>query len=298
MSRPLGRGLQGAVDTRCINMALCLLYMAPSKCTSRTRWSCFEDNDFDWEVSSAFNGVRLKPNRWPRAGSRTPAMPHIDFSMAQSSIAPVVGDVAEGLEAPVQVLYLSILLALLSAAAFAVVRQVLVQREMDERSKVLGELIRTGDAVSEDYFELGVVLARKRLYTQALKNYLKAIKLWQGDTTELAQVPRTFSSLLQHSGAPPCPQADDGSVQVHNAMGFCYGNMDKQGDAIREYTKATELQPGYVTAWNNLGDVLEKEGRWKEALPVYESAFELDPDNETSKMAVERLRTRAARVSV
>ena len=93
-----------------------------------------------------------------------------------------------------QLLYLSILLALLSAAAFAVVRQVLVQREMDGRAKDLGELIRTGDAVSEDYFELGVVLARKRLFTQALKNYVKAIKLWQGDETELAQVRSCCSS--------------------------------------------------------------------------------------------------------
>lgn len=101
---------------------------------------------------------------------------------------PVVTQVAEGLEAPVQLLYLSLLLALLSGAAFAVVRQVLVRREMDERSKVLGELIRTGDATSEDFFELGVVLARKRLYTQALKNYTKAVKLWDGEDVELAQV--------------------------------------------------------------------------------------------------------------
>ena len=50
-------------------------------------------------------------------------------------------------------------------------------------------------------------------------------------------------------------------MQVHNAMGFCYVNMNKIEDAIREYKKATELQPGYVTAWNNLADVYEKENR-------------------------------------
>jgi len=119
--------------------------------------------------------------------------------------------VAEGLEAPVQLTYLSLLLALLSGAAFAVVRQVLVRREMDERSKVLGELIRTGDATSEDYFELGVVLARKRLYTQALKNYTKAVKLWDGEDVELAQVcqplhPSHHQILLLpvHPGACRC----------------------------------------------------------------------------------------------
>lgn len=101
---------------------------------------------------------------------------------------PVFPDFAEGLEAPVQLAYLAFLLVILSGAAYVVVKQVLNRREMDERSKVLGELIRKGDAVSEDYFELGVVLARKRLFTQALKNYTKAVKLWDGEEVELAQV--------------------------------------------------------------------------------------------------------------
>lgn len=100
----------------------------------------------------------------------------------------MLGAMAEGLEAPVQIVYLSFLLVILSGAAFIVVRQVLMRREMDERSKVLGELIRTGDAESEDYYELGVVLARKRLFTQAMKNYTKAVKLWNGEEVELAQV--------------------------------------------------------------------------------------------------------------
>jgi hypothetical protein len=56
-------------------------------------------------------------------------------------------------------------------------------------------------APAQDYFELGVILTRKRLYTQATKNLEKAKKLWDGEESELAQ--------------------------VHNALGFCYFNMDK-----------------------------------------------------------------------
>ena len=81
-------------------------------------------------------------------------------------------------------------------------------------------------------------------------------------------------------------------------MGYCYQNTTKPGDAIKQYQQATQLQPGYVTAWNNLGDVLEKQGRWKDALPAYESAFELEPNNETARLAVERLRTKATRMGV
>ncbi len=41
---------------------------------------------------------------------------------------------------------------------------------------------------SQDYFELGVILTRKRLFTQATKNLEKAKKVWDGEENELAQV--------------------------------------------------------------------------------------------------------------
>ena len=97
-----------------------------------------------------------------------------------------------------QLLYLGLLAVLLVGGASSVVRQILRQRQMDERSKELGELIRTGDAVSEDYYELGVVLTKKKLFTQALKNYTKAIKLWEGDETELAEVRSEYMNVLQY----------------------------------------------------------------------------------------------------
>ena len=40
----------------------------------------------------------------------------------------------------------------------------------------------------QDSFELGVILLRKKLYTQAVKNLEKARKSWEGDSGELAQV--------------------------------------------------------------------------------------------------------------
>lgn len=32
---------------------------------------------------------------------------------------------------------------------------------------------------------------------------------------------------------------------------------------MAEYRRAVELQPGYVTAWNNLGDAYEKLKSWR-----------------------------------
>mmetsp|Transcript_29179 Transcript_29179/g.73314 ORF Transcript_29179/g.73314 Transcript_29179/m.73314 type:complete len:254 (-) Transcript_29179:377-1138(-) len=152
-------------------------------------------------------------------------------SRQPASITTPIWDVADGLESPIQGFYLFTLLSVLVIGAFLVVRQVLVRNELEETIKVLGERKRRGEATAEDYFELGVVLVRKKLYTQATQNLRNAQKMWDGEPEELAQ--------------------------VHNAIGFSFFNMGKYDDSVKEYKKAVELQPGYVTAWNNLGDAFE-----------------------------------------
>ncbi len=58
-------------------------------------------------------------------------------------------ELAEGLETPIQLMYLLTLLGFLAGGAFLVVRQVLIRRELDEAAKALGERIRTGEATCE-----------------------------------------------------------------------------------------------------------------------------------------------------
>ena len=132
-----------------------------------------------------------------------------------SAMHPVLGDLSEGLETPVQLLYLLTLLVVLVAGAFLVVRQVLVRNELEETIKVLGERKRRGEATAEDYFELGVILVRKKLYTQATQNLRKAQELWDGEPEELAQ--------------------------VHNAIGFSAFNMGKYETAVEEYQQVLGL---------------------------------------------------------
>lgn len=55
----------------------------------------------------------------------------------------------EGLETPIQLIYLFTLLGFLAVGAYLVVRQVLIRRELDEGAKGLGERIRTGEATCE-----------------------------------------------------------------------------------------------------------------------------------------------------
>ncbi|KAK9826087.1 hypothetical protein WJX81_000843 [Elliptochloris bilobata] len=184
-------------------------------------------------------------------------------------MVPAVDSIADGLEAPVQLLYLLTLLGFLVVGAFLVVRQVLVRRELEEAAKVLGERIRTSEATSEDCFELGAILLRKKLYTQATKNLERAIKLWDGAPEELAQ--------------------------VHNALGYAYLSMDRAELAVTNFRRAVDLQPGYVTAWNNLGDALERRQEWAGALDAYERSLSFSPDNRVARTRADSLRPRVQR---
>ena len=149
------------------------------------------------------------------------------------------------------------------------VRQVLIRRELEEAAKVLGERVRSGEATSEDSFELGVILLRKKLFTQATKNLEKAKKNWQGEEEELAQ--------------------------VHNALGYSYFNMDRLEAAVAEYKQAVALQPGYVTAWNNLGDVYEKLKQYGPALDAYREVLSYAPDNKVAQTRADFCKTRLER---
>lgn len=185
---------------------------------------------------------------------------------SQTALHRPLLDLSEGLEAPVQLLYLLTLLGFLVVGAWLVVRQVLVRRELEEAAKVLGERTRGVDATSEDCFELGVILLRKKLFTQAVKNLDRARRSWNGLPDELAQ--------------------------VHNALGFAYYNMEKNDLAVENYRKAVELQPGYVTAWNNLGDAFERKQKWNDALRAYQEALSYAPANKVAKNRSDALKSR------
>merc|ERR1712216_871362 len=113
------------------------------------------------------------------------------------------------LEGNIQGFYLGTLLLILGFSGFIVVRQVFIRRELDDQAKKTGERIRAGNATSDDYFEMGSIMLRKKVYTQAIRNLQLAAENWEGDEEDLAQ--------------------------VHNALGFGYAEMEKYEDAIKEF---------------------------------------------------------------
>lgn len=66
---------------------------------------------------------------------------------------------------------------------------------------------------------------------------------------------------------------------MYNALGVCYVLDGKLEKGIAQFEKAVKLQPGYVTAWNNLGDAYEKKKDFDAALKAFEEVLLFDPNN-------------------
>ncbi|XP_040384446.1 tetratricopeptide repeat domain-containing protein PYG7, chloroplastic [Oryza brachyantha] len=178
----------------------------------------------------------------------------------------MVYEVGELFELGIQLSYLLILLGLLGAGTFFVIRQVLVRRELDLSAKELQEQVRSGDASATEYFELGAVMLRRKFYPAAIKYLQQAIQKWDRDEQDLAQ--------------------------VYNALGVSYKRDNKLDKAIQQFEKAVELQPGYVTAWNNLGDAFEQKKDLKSALKAFEEVLLFDPNNTVARPRRDDLKQR------
>ncbi|XP_031247143.1 tetratricopeptide repeat domain-containing protein PYG7, chloroplastic [Pistacia vera] len=175
-------------------------------------------------------------------------------------------EVGELFELGIQLSYLLLLLGLLGLGTFFVIRQVLVRRELDLSAKELQEQVRSGDASATELFELGAVMLRRKFYPAATKYLLQAIEKWDGDDQDLAQ--------------------------VYNALGVSYVRDGKLEKGITQFETAVKLQPGYVTAWNNLGDAYEKKKDLKLALKAFEEVLLFDPNNKVARPRRDALKDR------
>ena len=72
-------------------------------------------------------------------------------------------------------------------------------------------------------------------------------------------------------------ETDDARAQVE--FGNKVARQALWDEAIYRWKRATELDPTYSAAWNNLGIAYEQKGLFADALDAYEEALDLSPDD-------------------
>ncbi|MEO1377873.1 MAG: tetratricopeptide repeat protein [Cyanobacteria bacterium J06635_10] len=169
------------------------------------------------------------------------------------------------------VIYLSILVGLLFFAVISVFREIFKSRKQEGSfSKLRSKLTKESGSVAE-YYQLASIYSQKKLFSQAVTLFQKAIKTAQASEEKDAQT-------------------EDYITLTYNGLGYAYFAQEQYDLAIRNYKEALKRQPEYVTALNNIAHAYEKKKLNAQALENYEKALELDSKNAVAKRRAQSLR--------
>jgi tetratricopeptide (TPR) repeat protein len=161
--------------------------------------------------------------------------------------------------------YLSVLVGLLAFASVSIVRQVLKTRRVESSLSRLRNKLTKDKGTAQEYYELGSIYSEKKVYTQAIPLFQKALKA-------------------------AAEEGEENTAPIFNALGYAYFAQDQYDLAIRQYKEALKIKPDYVVAWNNLGHSYERKKLNSQALQAYEEALKFAPSNATAKRRAESLR--------
>ncbi len=163
------------------------------------------------------------------------------------------------------VIYLSILVVLLLFTVVSIFRQVFKTRRVESTFSRLRNRLKTEKGTTQEYYELGSIYVEKKLFSQAIPLFQKALKSAEEEKEEK-------------------------TAAIYNALGYAYFAQEQFDLAIRQYKEALKQQPDYVTALNNIGHAYERKKLTAQALQSYEEALKYDPKNGTAKRRAESLR--------
>ncbi|WP_017651780.1 tetratricopeptide repeat protein [Fortiea contorta] len=163
------------------------------------------------------------------------------------------------------IVYLSILVGLLAFTVVSVFRQIFKTRKTESSLSRLRSKLNKEKGTTQEYYELASIYSEKKLYSQAIALFQKALKAAE-------------------------EEKEENSAPIYNGLGYAHFAQEQYDLAIRQYKEAIKNQPDYVTALNNLGHAYERKKLTTQALQTYEEALKYQPNNATAKRRAESLR--------
>ena len=131
------------------------------------------------------------------------------------------------------------------------------------------------------YINLGKALAERKMYEEALPNYLKALQL----NPNYVDAHHNLAALLEDKGETneaikhyrQALQINPNFEKSHNNLGLVLLEQDKNEEAINHFHIALQINPNFAQPHNNLGLALSKYGKINEAIEHYNKALKIDP---------------------
>ena len=89
----------------------------------------------------------------------------------------------------------------------------------------------------------------------------------------------SFSVVFLFTATAAAHAQDRGKSKEQIEFGIKVAQLNLWNEAMYRWQKATELDPTYAAAWNNLAIAYEHEGKFDEAKKAYDKALQLEPKN-------------------
>lgn len=166
--------------------------------------------------------------------------------------------------------------------------------EYDQAEQFLAQVVRQATNFPDIYNMLGVIYHTQGKFDEAEASFESALSLnpnyteaalnlsvTYNDRGKYQQARDVYARAVANSYSTPNtidPFARGKLANMHADLGAVYGGIGLYDEAIREYTKALDLCPGFVDLRVRLGNVYRDMGRHESAISEFERAKSLKAD--------------------
>ena len=155
-------------------------------------------------------------------------------------------------------IYSSILFLSLMIICFYLVGLLKMTQAVEKRITRLEIKLQTNERSADNFYKLGQIYLRKRIYDKAINFFRQSLKYWDANDKI-------------------------GLGSLYNTLGFTYFKLKEYEQAIYYYTQAIKLLPDYTLALTNLGLVYENKQMYKEAFQTYSNALKYESENKIAR---------------
>ena len=160
--------------------------------------------------------------------------------------------------------------------------------DQDAATASLQQIVKTHPDLPVAHFNLGTVYANQKSFRQAADEFREASRLTQADPEARFALAKCLVFLAEYSEAIPILKAylanHPKAFEPHYLLGLSYRGLEQYPQAEEQLRSAAAIEPDHADLQYNLGLVILRSGRAKEAVPHLQKAIQLDPAAEGPRL--------------
>jgi tetratricopeptide (TPR) repeat protein len=152
----------------------------------------------------------------------------------------------------------------------------------------LQQIVKTHPDLAVAHFNLGTVYANQKSFRQAADEYREASRLNPADPETRFALAKCLVFLGEYSEPIPILRTyslnHPKAFEPHYLLGLSYRGLEQYSQAEQQLLLAAAIEPDHADLQFNLGLVILRSGRAKDAVPHLQKAIQLDPGAERPRL--------------